>query len=106
MTKTTCWTIWVSNPGSDKSSFSRPITPRPTLGTTHAPAQRVQLAVSVGFKGQEREIGLSLLSIVEVKNELSFTSTPLCGVMAWTGATLLYLLLYYYRNVWNGLSVL
>lgn len=93
MTKTTCWTIWVSNPGSDKSSLSRPITPRPTLGPTHAPAQWVKLAVSLGFKGPEREVGLSLLSIVEVKNELSYTSTPICAVVAWIVATVHYLLL-------------
>ena len=99
MTKTTCWAIWVSNPGSDKSSFSRPITPRPTLGPTHAHAECVQLAVSLGSKGPEREFALSLLSVVEVKNELSYTSTPPCALMAWTVATVPYLLLHYYRNV-------
>lgn len=99
MTKATCWAIWGSNPGSDKSSLSRPTAPRPTLGPTHAPAQWVRLAVSLGFKGPEREVGLSLLSVVEVKNERSYTSTPLSAVMAWTVATVPYLLLYYCRNV-------
>jgi len=65
-----------SNPGSDKSSLSRPITPRPTLGPTHAPAQWVQLAVSLGFMGPEREVGLSLLSIVEVKGGYTLVTLP------------------------------
>jgi len=99
MTKTTCWAIWGSSPGSDKISLSRPITPRPTLGPTHATAQWVQLAVSLAFKGPESEVGLSLLSFVDVKNELSYTSTSLCAVIAWTVASVPYLLLYYYRNV-------
>jgi hypothetical protein len=53
---------------------------RPALGPTQPAIQWVPGALSVGVKRQGREVDHSPASSAEVKNEWSYTSTPLLSL--------------------------
>jgi hypothetical protein len=68
-------------------------TPRPALGPNQPPTRMVQWVISPGVKRPERETDDSLPTRAEVKNEWSYTSTPIYAFMAFTGTLHLSLVL-------------
>jgi hypothetical protein len=88
--------------------FFLTIASRLAVESTHLPVQWVPGTLSMGVKWPGREADHSPPSSAEVKNALSYTSTPQYAFMTWcsvkksTGSTLPFIFYLYLENCAGG----